>query len=28
VLSWYKTVESRGGTPKRPPDADFAGGSA
>jgi hypothetical protein len=28
LLSWYKTVESRAGTPKRPPDADLAGGSA
>jgi hypothetical protein len=28
LLSWYKTIESRGGTPKRPPDADLAGGSA
>ena len=28
LLSWYKTVESRGGTPKRPSDADLAGGSA
>ena len=28
LLSWYKSVESRGSTPKRPPDADLAGGSA
>jgi hypothetical protein len=28
VISWYKRVESRGGTPKRPPDADLAGGEA
>ena len=29
VISWYKRVEGRGsGTPKRPPDADLAGGEA
>ena len=28
LLSWYKVVEGRGGPPKRPPDADLAGGSA
>jgi hypothetical protein len=29
VISWYKGVEGRGsGTPKRPPDADLAGGEA
>jgi hypothetical protein len=28
LLSWYKTLESRGGPPKRSPDADLAGGSA
>src|SRR5436305_13366147 len=28
VLSWYKVVETRGGQPKRPPDADLAGGEA
>jgi len=29
VISWYKKVEGRGsGTPKRPPDADLAGGEA
>jgi hypothetical protein len=28
IISWYKQVESRGGTPKRPPDADLAGGEA
>src|SRR3954467_7212943 len=29
VISWYKQVEGRGsGTPKRPPDADLAGGEA
>ena len=28
LLSWYKSVEGRGGSPKRPPDADLAGGSA
>ena len=27
LISWYKAVEGRGsGTPKRPPDADLAGG--
>jgi NADH:ubiquinone oxidoreductase subunit K len=28
LLAWYKTIESRGGPPKRPPDADLAGGLA
>ena len=28
LISWYKRMESRGGTPKRPPDADLAGGEA
>jgi hypothetical protein len=29
LISWYKRVEVRGsGTPKRPPDADLAGGEA
>jgi hypothetical protein len=29
LLSWYKRAEGRGsGTPKRPPDADLAGGEA
>ena len=29
VISWYKRMEGRGsGTPKRPPDADLAGGEA
>jgi hypothetical protein len=28
VISWYKRVEGRGSTPKRPPDADLAGGEA
>jgi hypothetical protein len=29
VISWYKRMEVRGsGTPKRPPDADLAGGEA
>jgi hypothetical protein len=28
LLSWYKSVEGRGGPPKRAPDADLAGGSA
>ena len=29
LISWYKRVEGRGsGTPKRPPDADLAGGEA
>ena len=29
TISWYKQMESRGsGTPKRPPDADLAGGEA
>jgi hypothetical protein len=29
MLSWYKQVEGRGpGGPKRPPDADLAGGEA
>jgi len=28
VISWYKRVESRGSAPKRPPDADLAGGEA
>ena len=28
LLSWYKSVEGRAGPPKRPPDADLAGGSA
>jgi hypothetical protein len=28
LISWYKRVESRGGPPKRPPDADLAGGEA
>jgi hypothetical protein len=29
LISWYKQVEGRGsGTPKRPPDADLAGGEA
>jgi hypothetical protein len=29
LISWYKRVETgRGGTPKRPPDADLAGGEA
>ncbi|AMN44870.1 acyltransferase 3 [Rhodoplanes sp. Z2-YC6860] len=28
VISWYKRIESRGSTPKRPPDADLAGGEA
>ena len=29
LISWYKKVEGRGGSaPKRPPDADLAGGEA
>jgi hypothetical protein len=29
LISWYKRIEGRGGsTPKRPPDADLAGGEA
>jgi hypothetical protein len=29
MISWYKGMEGRGGgTPKRPPDADLAGGEA
>jgi hypothetical protein len=29
LISWYKRAEGRGsGTPKRPPDADLAGGEA
>jgi hypothetical protein len=28
LISWYKRVEGRGSTPKRPPDADLAGGEA
>jgi hypothetical protein len=28
LLAWYKTMESRGGPPKRAPDSDLAGGSA
>lgn len=28
LISWYKKIESRGGTPKRAPDADLAGGEA
>ena len=28
VISWYKRVEGRGSAPKRPPDADLAGGEA
>jgi hypothetical protein len=28
LISWYKRMESRGATPKRPPDADLAGGEA
>src|SRR5262249_46504395 len=29
LISWYKQMESRGAaTPKRPPDADLAGGEA
>jgi hypothetical protein len=29
LISWYKRVEGRGATtPKRPPDADLAGGEA
>jgi hypothetical protein len=29
LISWYKRMEARGGgTPKRPPDADLAGGEA
>jgi hypothetical protein len=28
LLTWYKRMESRGGPPKRPPDADLAGGEA
>ena len=28
VISWYKQVEGRGSSPKRPPDADLAGGEA
>jgi hypothetical protein len=29
MISWYKSMEARGGgTPKRPPDADLAGGEA
>lgn len=28
LISWYKVVEGRGGTPKRPSDADLAGGTA
>jgi hypothetical protein len=29
LFSWYKQMEGRGsGTPKRPPDADLAGGEA
>ena len=28
IFSWYKKVETRGGPPKRSPDADLAGGEA
>jgi hypothetical protein len=28
VISWYKRVERRDSAPKRPPDADLAGGEA
>ncbi len=28
LISWYKVVEGRGGPPKRPSDADLAGGTA
>ena len=28
LISWYKRIEGRGSTPKRPPDADLAGGEA
>jgi hypothetical protein len=29
LISWYKRVESRAsGSPRRPPDADLAGGEA
>jgi hypothetical protein len=28
IFSWYKRVETRGGPPKRSPDADLAGGEA
>jgi hypothetical protein len=28
IFSWYKKVETRGGQPKRSPDADLAGGEA
>jgi hypothetical protein len=28
LISWYKTVERGSGSPKRPPDADLAGGEA
>ena len=28
LISWYKQIEGRGSTPKRPPDADLAGGEA
>ena len=28
VISWYKRIEGRGSVPKRPPDADLAGGEA
>jgi hypothetical protein len=28
IFSWYKQVETRGGPPKRAPDADLAGGEA
>jgi hypothetical protein len=28
LISWYKRMEGRGQTPRRPPDADLAGGEA
>jgi hypothetical protein len=28
LISWYKDIETRGGRPKRSPDADLAGGEA
>jgi hypothetical protein len=28
LITWYKTVEGRGAGPRRPPDADLAGGQA
>ena len=28
LITWYKTIEGRGSGPRRPPDADLAGGQA